>query len=408
MSSRVYNLRTRIDTATAASPLVQNTDVAAALYSDVVASRPPSPRKENSTSPAKPVEHPSKEIDSEGVFGYSKTEQKTANENERISNSLSSDESELPKELENQWTTVKRRRARSLDSQTDYRVPKISGVKETPAETLTRQQVRVVQAAEQALNPKQNELVQRRREKVVGHQQNSQPSRGEGPSRSKGKGIDLREWGNVNISRESLDVEAQAAALESFAAQQPVKGIITKEKWPRVKDEQRIGHSRRDKRPAVSRPAAQIAKNSYLGKALRDVDHSGTSNSDGGSSPSSSPSSSSTDSSEASETNEEDSETSDYDSSRDSSPPRPRKRNDNRHGRKKKRQRASRSSKSPKSSIKPIPPLEYDGKPDAHAYHRFVKESGAYLKDGKVRGQRKVFLLSYYLTGKAYDFYTQD
>ncbi|KAF8810958.1 hypothetical protein BYT27DRAFT_7056904, partial [Phlegmacium glaucopus] len=37
----------------------------------------------------------------------------------------------------------------------------------------------------------------------------------------------------------------------------------------------------------------------------------------------------------------------------------------------------------------------------------FVCESDAYLRDGKVRSHRKVFLLSYYLTGKAYNFYTQ-
>jgi hypothetical protein len=36
-----------------------------------------------------------------------------------------------------------------------------------------------------------------------------------------------------------------------------------------------------------------------------------------------------------------------------------------------------------------------------------VREGDAYLRDGRVRGRRKVFILSYYLTGKAYDFYTQ-
>ena len=36
-----------------------------------------------------------------------------------------------------------------------------------------------------------------------------------------------------------------------------------------------------------------------------------------------------------------------------------------------------------------------------------MRESDAYLRDGKVRGHRKVFLLLYYITGKAYDFYTQ-
>ena len=36
-----------------------------------------------------------------------------------------------------------------------------------------------------------------------------------------------------------------------------------------------------------------------------------------------------------------------------------------------------------------------------------MRESDAYLRDGKVKHNRKVFLLSYYLTDKAYDFYTQ-
>ena len=57
--------------------------------------------------------------------------------------------------------------------------------------------------------------------------------------------------------------------------------------------------------------------------------------------------------------------------------------------------------------IKPIAPKEYNGSPSARAYHRFVRESEAYLKDGKVRGSRRIFLLSHYLSKKAYDFYTQ-
>ena len=57
--------------------------------------------------------------------------------------------------------------------------------------------------------------------------------------------------------------------------------------------------------------------------------------------------------------------------------------------------------------IKPNPPKEYDGYADARAYHRFVRESEAYLRDGRVQGRRQVFLLSYYLSGKAYDFYAQ-
>ena len=80
------------------------------------------------------------------------------------------------------------------------------------------------------------------------------------------------------------------------------------------------------------------------------------------------------------------------------------KRRDNQHGWNKCQQWYSSASG---SRIKPIPPKEYNGAADVRAYHWFVRESDAYLWDGKVRGQQKVFLLSYYLTDKAYNFYTQ-
>ena len=60
-----------------------------------------------------------------------------------------------------------------------------------------------------------------------------------------------------------------------------------------------------------------------------------------------------------------------------------------------------------KMIIKPIPPTEYDGTADARAYHHFVTEGTEYLTSGKVGKRQQAFDLSYYLTGKAYDFYTQ-
>jgi len=44
---------------------------------------------------------------------------------------------------------------------------------------------------------------------------------------------------------------------------------------------------------------------------------------------------------------------------------------------------------------------------DARAYHRFVKESVAYIEDSRIPRKRQCFALSYYLSGKAYDFYQQ-
>ena len=58
-------------------------------------------------------------------------------------------------------------------------------------------------------------------------------------------------------------------------------------------------------------------------------------------------------------------------------------------------------------SIKPIPPKDYDGSPDPRLYHRFVRESNAYVRDGKVHQKRRVHVIAYHLEGKAYDFYMQ-
>ena len=41
-------------------------------------------------------------------------------------------------------------------------------------------------------------------------------------------------------------------------------------------------------------------------------------------------------------------------------------------------------------SIKLIPPKDYDGEADSRAYHRFVMEGEAYLRDGKVPRERQI------------------
>jgi hypothetical protein len=70
--------------------------------------------------------------------------------------------------------------------------------------------------------------------------------------------------------------------------------------------------------------------------------------------------------------------------------------------------RSKSKAKKGKSTLKPIPPKTYDGSADARAYHWFIRESDSYLHDGQVQGTRhKVFTLSHFFEGKVYDFYTQ-
>ena len=440
MSTRTYNFRSRVGASEAprasqalddmsqtdslevanpsneAEPLseaqVPNTEATLAVpsYSDVVASRPPSPRRER---PAVPSGGPGEDPDLTRVPHYSDVGNRMNtqfNTNVDIGDFRFENGGDTPAEEEAPWTTVQRRRTRSPIA---FKVQK----------PLTSEQVQAVRRATEGMTDEQRQQVLRRQEKIQPRRGSSTSSRGEGPSRPKGKVIDPREWGNVNISQESLNIDAQAAALDSFKNQADNREHLAKPHRRRNRSRSAsLNHSRRhashqpaeqrgkrsskrSRRPAETQPAAQIAPKSYLGTALRSVGHPrhpkpSSNPSDSPESSSSSYSSSSdSSSSTGTDTVTESSDESSTDSEQERSSKR---RRDQRHGRNRKRQRRSAGH-----TIKPIPPKEYDGTADVRSYHRFVRESDAYLRDGKVRSRRKVFLLSYYLTGKAYDFYTQ-
>lgn len=276
MSNRTYHLRMRTRMGITAPSQVQNpldTDPVMALYSEVAGLRPPSPTKETSSSesPVELVGRLFQEVDSEGVHGYSRTEMFAASNNhfEKTPNYTSSDDFEPSPRVEEQpWTTVKRRRARSLDS-----VPGIKSMGEkkvTSTKVLIGEQTQTVQAALLAMEPGESDLIQRRQQKIAPRCEDSSPSQGEGPSRPKGKAIDPREWGNANLSQEDLDLEAQAAVLNSFARPSNKEGL-SKRKATKTKNQQQSTRSHPQgppTKPAELRPATQIAQNSYLGMAL--------------------------------------------------------------------------------------------------------------------------------------------
>jgi hypothetical protein len=306
------------------------------------------------------------------------------------------DESDSPPEPEAApWTTIQRRRTRSLGSLD--RVRNHSGNNRTRG--LTLEQIQVVNTAADALTDSQRRTLNERKKKTAHRRGNSSSSREEGTSKRKGKIIDPREWGNVNIS-ESVDVEAQAAAFRSLAkrrADGPTEKKTDKSTTRARRTKNRGDSPQGTRLPHESRPVAQLAKGSYIGMALRDVGRSTNNKRPRRSGDNSPPSSEPGSTDSGSSGSEKD----------DSYSERPRRRRDNRHGRNRRRRSSSSSSGNSKIRIKPIAPKEYNGGADARAYHHFVRESEAYLRDGKVKGRRRIFLLSYYLTDKAYDFYTQ-
>jgi len=235
----------------------------------------------------------------------------------------------------------------------------------------------------------------------------SSVSRGEGPSTAKGKGRDPRNWGNLDLDELETDIEAQRAALEQMnellrlkkakaAADAIYATNADNSAEPRVEEENEqessfqpirnkavpIGSSKGFRTDQV-RPINQVAPNSFIGQTLNNIRHLSTRHND--------PSDDSSSSSSESESNGPAGQTpvnqrGASKSTRQSSVARS-------HRRKR------------KSSLKPIPPKEYDGTPDPRKFNRFVSEGTAYVHDGEVPEDRQAFVLSYYMTDTAYDYW---
>ncbi|KAJ3897166.1 hypothetical protein F5879DRAFT_928041, partial [Lentinula edodes] len=55
--------------------------------------------------------------------------------------------------------------------------------------------------------------------------------------------------------------------------------------------------------------------------------------------------------------------------------------------------------------IKPVPPSIWNGEADAEVFQRIVLEGYQFCKEGKIPKNERVFLISHYLSGKAYQFF---
>ncbi|KAG5349589.1 hypothetical protein C0989_002920 [Termitomyces sp. Mn162] len=306
------------------------------------------------------------------------------------------------------WTTVGSRRNRSRDSDRGRHGQANSSVAEadggrtasSPVNRVLRlDQEIAVALAREAMTRKEKDLFDRRTNAVsVGHNE----------SGSKGKGLDPRNWGEVGIPEEELNVWKQQEKLRKYERTSGIKDLeggltapsakredLQQEEHtpsrrtdPDVKEGSRMAataigrvaraidgkaspRNKKEMSPEVM-PSAQVAAGSYLGtvlqgasKMLEDSDTEGSdtgtlSDSDGG----------------------------------DPDPGRIIVRETS----KKKRQR---------TLIKPISLREYNGVADVRAYYRFVMEGTDYVRTGRVECKRRVFVLSRFLKGRAYDFYTQ-
>ena len=308
-------------------------------------------------------------------------------------------------------STVRRMRARSLDSARKRLRNKKFIYLET--KTLSTEQEKAVNTATSLLTQEQKESMQRHQNVVVTQHEKASPNDMDpGPSRKKGKAFDPREWGNAGINPEEMNIKIQEAIFDAYQRGRkeanlekdnnksndrngnvPNEGNFKIPAVARHKSVASLNNAQSlESQRANSRPAAQLVPDSSLGAALGNIARmvEGPYDSD-----------------------DPYDNSSDYDSSvysrstrsRGSSRSRQRCR---RHSKQRSNKRSRQcGQKRTKSSIKPIPPKGYDGAADVRAYHRFVMEGEAYLRDGKVQRERQIRILAHHLDGKAYQFYMQ-
>ncbi len=239
--------------------------------------------------------------------------------------------------------------------------------------------------------------------------------------------VDPREWGAIDIPTEELDVEVQKAALAALAQGrrtssgakpakrahvEPRRSIQSGEACTRSSAPLESRASRSSKLPYVRKARMDkiIDPKSYIGITLKKVGQVTPMHKSQHRLPSTSSGSSDSAASSSSDDNHSDSSSSEMDNS-DSSPSSSESSDDkpkcSQHkSRRRKSKRHTKHSRS-RGGAKIFKPKTYNGAADARAYHRFVKESEAYLTDHKIKSKQKAFMLSYFLEGKAYDFYIQ-
>ncbi|KAG6807382.1 hypothetical protein H0H92_007783 [Tricholoma furcatifolium] len=77
------------------------------------------------------------------------------------------------------------------------------------------------------------------------------------------------------------------------------------------------------------------------------------------------------------------------------------------HSKKDKKKKSHRRRKTV-SSVKPIPPEKYDGHADITKFNQFINQATNYLEDGNVELRRHVHVVSSFLTGKAFKYYSRE
>ncbi|KAF5328575.1 hypothetical protein D9619_011451 [Psilocybe cf. subviscida] len=315
LSNTRYNLRARPapEGAEPASPKTPtppltpgapSPDAPRRSYSEVAASRPPTPTF-GSRVEAAPVGGSVISTNEETINIKKNLFYDNVTSTSSESGSPERDYEDMPGQF---WQEVKGKKAKRAARKEQGKIVHISAKLD-----------KAIREAEKALTPEQMQTILRRNQKVMPREEstpapiitklravkeqapvsvakpraeiNSVPevipqsdneSRGEGPSnrKDKGKGVDPREWGNLSENGEDIDIEAQRRALHEYNHSHRMVNPATSAGISRATGQSvsalfpsrvpaATGH--KNTRPAESQPLTQIDPKSYLGVTLKKV-----------------------------------------------------------------------------------------------------------------------------------------
>src|SRR6267378_3259111 len=179
-------------------------NVAKRMYSDVAALRPPSPAGSSEKEVALPPNQSAGAGNrpSDFVRKHVITPVMYNEGNYTPSESSDSDHDQNTRE----WTTVQRKRRGNKHSTSKERFS-------TRDKDVSVDVDPVLAEAEKSLTNAQKEKIALRHQKVTVNPLEGLESHEEGPSGPKGKGVDPRNWGNIQLDEDEADVEAQQAAF---------------------------------------------------------------------------------------------------------------------------------------------------------------------------------------------------
>ncbi|KAI0070148.1 hypothetical protein K474DRAFT_1665309 [Panus rudis PR-1116 ss-1] len=215
-------------------------------YSQVVSSRPPSPdngpEEPAGSTPASgdTTSSPLTSVDTASAVAV------TGSAPEPSVDVLAQHDEEAD-DNQNNWTTVRRGRRRTLDEELAR-----------AASALSDGHLNTLRAAEDGLTPAQRSHYESRMARVSTVSPDRPPSRGEGPSKAKGKTVDPRNWGNSGIPDEDLDPDTQQRELDAYNVQRSLRRSFSPDELDEEEQRLALEHWAAMKAAQHTRPSSPI------------------------------------------------------------------------------------------------------------------------------------------------------